>query len=87
MNQFVVSRLDIDMQATVTDLLPQNEKEFEDQEPTELFEQIKKRLDQTTTKELRNWRFQLAQQRIDEDPGKYKSRLLKYFEETSLQDT
>ena len=84
-NQFMVSRLDIDMQATVTNLLPQDEKEFEDQEPTELFEKIKKRLDKATTEEFRNWRFMLAKQRIDEDPGKYKNRLFKYYEEQTYK--
>ena len=39
-------------------------------------------MDQTEHKRLR---FELAKQRVEEDPGKYENRLHRYYEETLLQ--
>ena len=41
----------------MTDLLPQDEEEFEEKSPTEVLDQIGKRLDKASTEELKAWRF------------------------------
>ena len=86
MNHFLVSRIDEDLQTTVADLVPQDEEEFEERNPTEILEQIGKRLDKASTEELRGWRLQLARQNWEESPGEYKTRLLRYFTEAGSQE-
>ena len=56
------------------------------QKPEELLQQIEERLEITTPEEHRRLHFNLAKQRMTEDPEKYKERLHKYYEETLLQD-
>ena len=60
MNHLLVSRLDKDLQTTLADLLPQDEKEMGENSPTKILEQIEKRLDKASTEERKGWRFQLA---------------------------
>ena len=73
-----MNRLDSDIQAIVADLLPEGEEE--------LLQQIEERLENMNPEEHRRLRFDLAKQRMDEDPERYKNRLHKYYEETLLQD-
>ena len=71
-NHLIVNRLDSDIQATLVDLLPEDEEEFETQKPEVLFQQIKDRLGNMNPEEHRRLRFDLAKQRMEEDPERYK---------------
>ena len=60
--QYVVNRLDSDIQATVADLLPESEEDFVTQKPEELLQQIEERLESTTPEEHQRLHFNLAKQ-------------------------
>ena len=85
-NHLIVNRLDSDIQATVVNLIPEGEEEFVTRRPEELLQQIEERLENMNPEEHWRLRFDLAKQRMKEDPEKYKDRLHKYYEETLLQD-
>ena len=70
-NHLIVNRLDSDIQATVVDLLSEDEEEFVARKPEELLQQIKERLVSMNQEEHRRLRFDLAKQRMEEDPEKY----------------
>ena len=72
-NHLIVNRLDLDIQATVVDLLPEDEEEFVAQKPEELLQQIEERLVNMDQEEHRRLSFDLAKQRMEEDPEKYKN--------------
>ena len=72
------------MQATVVDLLPEDKEEFVAQTPEALLQQIEERLVNMDPVEQRRLRFDLAKQWMEEDPGKYETRLRRYYEEALL---
>ena len=61
-NHLIISRLDADVQATLIDLLPEDEGEFKTQKPEALFQHIEDRLGNMNLEELRRLRFDLAKQ-------------------------
>ena len=61
-NHLIISRLDSDVQATLVDLLPEDEGEFKTRKPEALFQQIEDRLGNMNPEELRTLRFDLAKQ-------------------------
>ena len=61
-NHLIISRLDSDVQATLVDLLPEDEGEFETRKPEALFQQIEDRLGNMNPEELRRLHFDLAKQ-------------------------
>ena len=61
-NHLIVNRLDSDIQATVVDLLPEDEEEFVTRKPGELLQQIEERLGNMNPEEHRRLRFDLAKQ-------------------------
>ena len=73
LNHLIVNRLDSDIQAKVVDLLPEDEEEFVTRKPGELLQQIEERLVNMDQAEHRRLRFDLDKQRVEEDPGKYKT--------------
>ena len=85
-NHLIISRLDADVQATLIDLLPEDEGEFKTQKPEALFQHIEDRLGNMNLEELRRLRLDLAKQQLGEGPEVYKDRLHKYYEETRLGD-
>ena len=84
MNQLIVTRLDPDIQATVVNLLPEDKEEFVVRKPEALLQQIKERLVNMDPVEQRGLCFDLAKQRMEEDPGKYETRLCRYYEKALL---
>ena len=79
----IMTRLDSDVHAMVINLLPKDKEEFIAQKLEALFQQIVERLVNMDQTEHRRLCFELAKQRVGEDPWKYKSRLCKYYQETS----
>ena len=59
-NHLIVTRLDSDIQATVEDLLPEDEEEFVARRPEALLQQIEERLVNMDQEEHRRLRFDLA---------------------------
>ena len=76
-NHLIVNRLDSDIQATVANLLPEDKEEFVTQRPEELLQQIEERLENMNLEEHRRLCFDLAKQRMEEDPERYKDQLHK----------
>ena len=70
-NHLIVSRLELDLQATVIDIIPEEEREFGTQKPEELLQQIEDRLGRLNPEEQERARFLLARQKINEDPEGY----------------
>ena len=68
------------------DIIPEDEAEFGTRKPEELLQKIEDRLGNLNQEEQGKACFNLARQRIDEDPEEYKDRLHKYYEETLLLD-
>ena len=68
------------------DIIPEEEAEFGTRKPEELLQQIGDRLGSLSQEEQERARFNLARQRVDEDPEGYKDRLCRYYEETLLRD-
>ena len=85
-NHLIVNRLDSDIQATVVDLLREDEEELVTRKPEVLLQQIKDRLGNMNPEEHQRLRFDLAKQQMEEDLEIYKDRLHKYYEEALLQD-
>ena len=67
-----MTRLDSDIHDTVVNLLPQDKEELVARKPEALFQQIKERLVNMDQAEHRRLRFELAKQRVEEDPWTYK---------------
>ena len=61
-NHLIVNRLDSDIQATLVDLLPEDEEEFGTWKPEVLFQQIEDRLGNMNPEEHRRLHFDLAKQ-------------------------
>ena len=72
-NHLIVTRLDSDIQATVVNLLPEDEEEFVARKPEALLQQIKERLVNMDQAEHRRLHFDLAKQRVEEDSDKYEN--------------
>ena len=72
-NHLIMTRLDSDVHATVVDLLPKDEEEFVARKPEALFQQIEERLVNMDQIKHRRLRFELAKQRLEEDPWTYKN--------------
>ena len=85
-NHLIVTRLDSDVHATVIDLLPKDEEEFVARKLEAIFQQIEERLVNMDQAEHRRLRFDLAKQQVEEDPGKYETRLRRYYKEALLRD-
>ena len=85
-NHLIVSRLELDLQATVIDIIPEEEGEFGTRKLEDLLQQIGDRLGRLSQEEQERARFLLARQKMNEDPEGYKDRLCRYYEETLLQD-
>ena len=85
-NHLIVNRLDSDLQATLMDIIPEDKEEFGTRKPEVLLQQIEDRLGNLNPEEQQRLRFDLAKQRMEEYPERYKDRLHKYYEETLLQD-
>ena len=68
----------------MVNLLPKDEEEFVTKKPEELLQRIEERLGNMNPEEHRRLRFDLAKQRMEEDPERYKDLLHKYYEETLL---
>ena len=85
-NHLIMTRLDSDIHATVVNLLPQDKEELVAWKPEALFQQIKERLVNMDQAEHRRLRFELAKQRMEEDPLTYESRVRRYYEKTPLKD-
>ena len=71
-NHLIVGRLEADLQATLIDIIPEEEAEFGTRKPEELLQQIGDRLGSLSQEEQERARFNLARQRVDEDPEGYK---------------
>ena len=61
-NHLIVTRLDLDIQATVVDLLPEDEEEFVAWKPEALLQQMEERLVNMDQEEHRRLHFDLAKQ-------------------------
>ena len=67
-NHLVINRLDADVRATVTDLLPESKEDFVTQKLEELLHQIEERLENNPPEEHQRLCFNLAKQERMEDP-------------------
>ena len=72
-NHLIVTRLDPDVHAMVVDLLPKDKEQLVAWKPEALFQQIEERLGNMDQTKHRRLCFELAKQRVEEDPGKYEN--------------
>ena len=85
-NRLIITRMNEDMYQTVTSYFPDNQNDMGALDPAELLRQIEARLVTADQLEYKRLRFELAKQQPDENPWKYKNRLLLYYRAPQIND-